>query len=162
VWTVLARHPFNFFLAFGVALSVGLAFTSPVTMTPLLTRWFVRRRRMALFFLSTGSMAGIAVMTPLLNWAIETVGWQSTLIGFAVAFTLVTVPVALFVVREDAPEHADLLPEQAAARRREAAAASQPAAPQLSAREAMRTAFFWKIALGLFACGYSMNLLGTH
>src|SRR5690606_17045962 len=67
VWTVLARHPLNFFLAFGVTMSLGLAFTSPVAMTPLLTRWFSRRRGMALFFLSTGSMAGIAIMTPVLN-----------------------------------------------------------------------------------------------
>src|SRR5690606_29380455 len=161
-WTVLARHPLNFFLAFGVALSVGLAFTSPVTVTPLLTRWFVRRRGMALFFLSTGSMAGIAIMTPVLNWAIVSHGWQATLIGFAVVFALVTVPVALFVMREDAPEHADLLPAEVAARKRQAASGSEPAAPLMSAREAMRTGFFWKIAMGLFACGYSMNLLGTH
>ena len=26
----------------------------------------------------------------------------------------------------------------------------------------MRTGPFWKVALGLFTCGYSMNLLGTH
>lgn len=162
VWTVLARHPLNFFLAFGVTMSLGLAFTSPVAMTPLLTRWFSRRRGMALFFLSTGSMAGIAIMTPVLNWAIVSHGWQATLIGFAVVFALVTVPVALFVMREDAPEHADLLPAEVATRKCQAASGSEPAAPLMSAREAMRTGFFWKIAMGLFACGYSMNLLGTH
>ena len=187
LWTVLARHPLNFFLAFGVALSIGLAFTSPVAMTPLLSRWFTRRRGMALFFLSTGSMAGIAIMTPVFTWTIETFGWQHTLLGFAAVFTLVTVPIALLVVREDAPEHSDLLPEQIA-RRRDAASAGTgagaganaaatattaatagaqpprgtPAAAAPSALQAMRSVPFWKIAGGLFACGYSMNLLGTH
>src|SRR5204863_288548 len=48
-------------------------------------------------------------------------------------------------------------PDQVAAR------ATAPAAPAtLSVREAMRTAPFWKIFFGLFACGFSMNLLGTH
>ena len=64
VWTVNARGPVEFLLAFGVALSVGLGFTSPVALTPVISRWFTRQRGMALFFLSTGSMAGIALMTP--------------------------------------------------------------------------------------------------
>ena len=62
-----ARGPVEFLLAFGVALSVGLGFTSPVALTPVISRWFTRQRGMALFFLSTGSMAGIALMTPLLT-----------------------------------------------------------------------------------------------
>jgi len=32
----------------------------------------------------------------------------------------------------------------------------------MSWREAVRTGPFWKVALGLFTCGYSMNLLGTQ
>lgn len=34
IWTVFARGPIEFLLAFGVALSIGLAFTSPVALTP--------------------------------------------------------------------------------------------------------------------------------
>lgn len=115
IWTVSAREPWSFFLAFGVLMSLGLAFTSPVALTPVISRWFTRQRGMALFFLSTGSMAGIAVMTPVLTYAIETVGWQNTLLGFAAVFTLVIVPTALFVIRDDAPAHTDLLPDQIAA-----------------------------------------------
>ena len=70
VWTTLARDALNFLLAFGVLLSLGLSFTSPVALTPVLSRWFLRQRGMALFFLSTGSMAGIAIMTPVLASAI--------------------------------------------------------------------------------------------
>lgn len=158
IWTVFARSPASFLLSFGVLMSTGLGFTSPVALTPVLTRWFTRQRGMALFFLSTGSMAGIAVMTPLLTYAIESVGWRATLAGFAAVFTLVTVPIALFVIRDKAPPHTDLLPEQIAA---------APAGPSAQAHgmrfgEAVRTAPFWKICLGLFACGFSMNLLGTH
>jgi MFS family permease len=158
LWTVTARSPLNFLLAFGVLLSAGLAFTSPVALTPVLSRWFTRRRGMALFFLSTGSMAGIAIMTPALTYAIQSTGWQTTLVGFAAVFTAITVPAALFVVRDVAPPHTDMLPEQIAA------APAQPAAApaSLTFREALRTEPFWKIFLGMFACGFSMNLLGTH
>lgn len=159
IWSVNAHSATSFFLAFGVLLSIGLGFTSPVTLTPVLTRWFTRRRGMALFFLSTGSMAGIAIMTPVLTFAIESTHWQGTLLGFAVVFTAVTVPLTLFVIRDNAPEHTDLSPEQIAS----AKTTRHTVIPEsLSFREATRTRPFWKITLGLFACGFSMNLLGTH
>lgn len=157
-WAVTTRSPLAFLLSFGVLLSVGLAFTSPVALTPVISHWFTRRRGMALFFLSTGSMAGMAVMTPVLTFAIQAVGWRATLVGFAAVFTAFTLPAALFVIRDGAPEHTDLLPEEVAARRATAGTAPQ----SLKLRDAMRTAPFWKVVFGLFACGFSMNLLGTH
>jgi len=157
-WTVVAATATEFLLAFGLLLSIGLALTSPVALTPVISHWFTRRRGMALFFLSTGSMAGIAVMTPVLSFAIEQVGWRSTLVGFAAAFTVFTLPAALFVVRDGAPEHTDHDPQAFAAQRARAGAAPV----SLKLVEAMRTAPFWKVFFGLFACGFSMNLLGTH
>lgn len=158
IWSIYARTPISFLLSFGVFLSIGLAFTSPVAVTPLISRWFSRQRGMALFFLSTGSMAGIAVVTPALTASIEAFNWQMTLLGFAVFFVVVTVPLAIFVMREDAPAHADLLPEQ------RTAAGAKPLSKevQLTFSKAVCTAPFWMICLGLFTCGYSMNLLGTH
>ena len=158
IWTVNARTPLGFLLAFGVLMSVGLGFTSPVALTPIISRWFTRQRGMALFFLSTGSMAGMAILTPVLASAIHAVGWQSTLVGFAIVFAVVTIPAALFCMREQAPAHTDLLPEQISAQ----AASSKPAPVSLSFGQAVQTSPFWKIVIGLFACGFSMNLLGTH
>jgi MFS family permease len=158
VWTVNARGPLALLLSFGVLLSLGLAFTSPVALTPIISRWFSRQRGMALFFLSTGSMAGMAVMTPLLTLAIGAWGWQNTLLGFAAVFVLLTLPVALLIMRDQPPPHADLLPEQIAT----APAAGHAARQPLTFRDALGTAPFWKVFLGLFACGFSMNLLGTH
>jgi MFS family permease len=71
---------------------------------------------------------------------------------------LITVPTALFIIRETAPEHTDLLPEQITAARASTAAPAE----SLQFGQAVRTAPFWKVTLGLFACGFSMNLMGTH
>lgn len=158
IWATMAREPWSFMMSFGVLMSVGLAFTSPVALTPVISRWFTRQRGMALFFLSTGSMAGIAVMTPLLTWSIESFGWQSTLLGFAIIFALLTVPTALFVMNDAAPENSDLLPSQINAENKKRAAAVSA----MTFVQAVRTVVFWKICLGLFVCGFSMNLLGTH
>ena len=158
IWSVFATSPLTFLLSFGVLLSTGLAFTSPVALTPVISRWFTRQRGMALFFLSTGSMAGIAVMTPVFTLAIEFAGWRLTLAGFAVVFAAITIPVALFVIRDAAPAGTDLLPDQ-----KPGGVARKPVSMStLSFADAIRTAPFWKICAGLFACGFSMNLLGTH
>lgn len=158
IWTVNARDPISFLLSFGILLSLGLALCSPITLTPVLAKWFVRRRGMAFFFLSTGSMAGIAILTPVLTAAIEAVGWQNTMLGFAAMYTLIAVPLTFFVIRDEAPAHADLEPQHASS----AASKPRPSTESLPLAEALRTQPFWKITLGLFACGYSMNLLGTH
>jgi len=156
-WTAFARDALDLLLAFGILLSLGLSFTSPVAFTPVLSRWFKRRRGMAMFFLSTGSMSGIAILTPAFAYAIGAVGWRNTLLGFAAVFAVVMFPIIRFVIRDDAPAHADLLPVPSAR-------PGGPATPAagLDWRDALRTGPFWKVALGLFACGYSMNLLGTH
>lgn len=160
IWTVYATSAWSFLLAYGVLLSTGLAFTSPVALTPIIARWFTRQRGMALFFLSTGSMAGIAVMTPVFTWSIESFNWQVTMLWFGVLFVIVTVPVALFVLREDAPIDTDTVVASNKAGVR-SAVAPRPEST-LTFSEAIKTRPFWQICLGLFACGFSMNLLGTH
>lgn len=163
IWTIYARSPWSFFLAFGVFMSAGLAFTSPVAVTPVISRWFIRQRGMALFFLSTGSMAGIAVMTPILTLAIKTVGWQTTLLWFAILFAVVTLPIALFVMRENAPEGADQLKTVTKnASDRVTASRTHAQHASMTFSQAIRTLPFIQICLGLFTCGFSMNLLGTH
>ncbi len=158
VWSVQTRSASGFLLAFGVLFSAGLACASPVALTPVISHWFTRRRGMALFLLATGSMAGIALMTPLMTWAIAAAGWRATLVGFAALLAACSVVAALFIVRDIAPVSTDLLPEEAAAQRAHAATLPQPLEPA----QAVRTAPFWRIAFGMFTCGFSMNLLGTH
>ena len=158
IWSVFATSPLTFLLSFGILLSTGLAFTSPVALTPVISRWFTRQRGMALVFLSTGSMAGIAVMTPVLTLAIELAGWRLTLFGFAVVFAMITIPIALFVIRDTAPKGTDHIPDQSTGGTERKSISMST----LSFNDAIRTGPFWKICAGLFACGFSMNLLGTH
>ncbi|QIQ21574.1 MFS transporter [Zophobihabitans entericus] len=161
VWTVWARDPINFFLAFGIASSFGLAFVSSISFTQIISHWFTRQRGMALFFLSTGGMAGIAVMIPVFTFTIEWFGWQNTILGFAVIFTLLAIPTAIWIIREDVPEQTDLLPDSQNTTHKTTSRAPSPLA-HLTLSQILQTKPFWLLCLGLFACGFSMNLLGTH
>ena len=174
IWSIYAREVWSFLLSYGILLSTGLGLTSPVALTPVIAKWFTRKRGMALFFLSTGSMAGIAVMTPLFTALINAMGWKWTMVAYAGIFAVVTVPLALWVIRENAPPDTDtrldeVLSEgrrtdRAPARSTKPTSAADLASPLLncSFNKAVQSRPFWQIFLGLFACGFSMNLLGTH
>src|SRR5690606_4159711 len=153
IGAVMATGPISFLLSFGILLSLGLSFISPVSFTPIIARWFSRQRGAALFFLSTGSMAGIAIMTPALGLLIEAWGWRVSLLAYGAMLIVVTVPLAVWVMREEAPEGADTLPGTKSDIGRKALAASTA---QLCVADAVHSLPFWKVVLGLFACGYSM------
>lgn len=157
LWTVSTENILSFFAAYGIFLSLGLSFTSPVAVTPVISRWFTRQRGRALFFLSTGSMAGIAIFNPLETFLIEWIGWQHTLLFFAVLFMLIVVPSAIFVIRDEPPAGTDQLETV-----RAGLTQSVETELVIGWKEAVKTGPFWQIVIGLFACGFSMNLLGSH
>lgn len=164
IWMVNARGTVSLLLSFGVLFSLGLSFTSNVALTPILSRWFTRQRGRALFYLSTGSMAGIAIMTPLFTMLIQAVGWQNTILVFAGIFILLVVPTAIWVIREHPPLGSDeVIKPTTEQHNKVTQASSEPETPAiLTFKQAIKTWPFWQICLGLFTCGYSMTLIGTH
>ena len=149
VWAANITDYWNFLLSFGIALSFGTSFVGSVSFTPIVVRWFSKHRGLALFILSSGSMAGIAVMLPVFAYFIPLYGWQTTLIAFSLFFMLLALPIALFIMKDkqsdiDTTEH------------------SQNIRPEMTLTQVLKTRPFWLLSFGLFTCGFSMNLLGTH
>lgn len=139
-----------FTFAFAGLASVGFAATSHVALSSVIGRWFVKRRGLAMTFLSSGSMSGIAVMVPLSAALIARIGWRGTLLVFA-GVILVAVLLSAAVVGAAPPDVADDLDGG------EGGAGARPAW-----QAALSTRPFWMLVLTFFACGFSMNLLGTH
>ncbi|MCM3570525.1 MFS transporter [Neobacillus mesonae] len=155
IWTVYSKGMLSFLLSYGVFLSIGLAFLSSISLSPIISKWFVRQRGKALFYLTTGGMAGLAVMTPVETWLIGLVGWKNTLLLFGGFILLIVLPSSIFIMREDVPDGADG-PGAAGAKRR------QEAPEDIGLKDALKTTTYWKIVFALFACGFGMNLLGSH
>ncbi|MCO6553493.1 MAG: MFS transporter [Gilliamella sp.] len=153
VWSANSNDYWNFFLSFGVALSFGTSFVGSVSFTPIVARWFIKRRGLALFILSTGSMAGIAVMLPVFAFFIPIYGWQTTLISFAVIFMIIALPIALFIMKDNQSEIEVYSIEPVI---------NQKIEPSIKLIDVLKTRPFWQLSFGLFTCGFSMNLLGTH
>lgn len=155
LWTVTARGALTFTLAFAVVMSLGMALMSPVALTPIVSRWFVRQRGMAFLFLSTGAMAGLALVTPAMAWAVDLWGWRWALGGYVLLLAAIAVPGALLVMRDDPPPGADGADAVAQAEQREAQS-------HYTLRDALWSGPYWFITIGLLANGYSMTLLATH
>lgn len=156
-WTVNTTSYWSFMMAFGILLSIGIAFLSNVSLSPIVSKWFLRQRGKALFYLATGGMAGLAVMTPFEMYLIDSFGWKPALLILGALFVAVTLPTALFIIKENVPEGADTTNNDKITFNN-----GSKVEPDLKFFDAVKTSPFWKIVAGLFACGFGMNLLGSH
>lgn len=67
----------EFYLYYAVIGSLGLAATGHVMGSVTLARWFVKRRGVAMSFLGSASMAGMAVLVPAAMWCILRLSHQT-------------------------------------------------------------------------------------
>ncbi|HWJ02681.1 MAG TPA: MFS transporter, partial [Verrucomicrobiae bacterium] len=108
---------------------------------------------------STGNMAGIAIMTPLETYLINWLGWQQTLTAIGVILTVVIIPAALFIMKDEAPEGADrgsAIPEDISRTDKKLTL------PDVSWKDAIKSRAYWQVVASFFVCGFSMNLMGTN
>jgi MFS family permease len=115
----------------------GFAACSLVPGTTLVTRWFSRRRSIALSVASTGLSAGGVVVTPLVATLIERYGLSTVAPWLGAAMVLGLVPVTALLLRSS-PEAMGLLPDGDPA----PPPGSPPAFHGTLALEALRTRFF--------------------
>ncbi len=159
VLTSFVRELWQFYLAYGFLLALGYACASPVTVTTLVSHWFVRRRSLAMSIGSTGTALGELVTVPLAMLAVLFLGWDTAFRLIAGFMVLIVLPVG-WVLLHNRPEDRGLRPYGARAQG-SVSAHSEPA-PALTLREAARSADFWRLGFGFFVCGFTMSFASTH
>jgi MFS family permease len=93
-------------------LAVGVASFNMVPVSSLVSRWFVRRRGLAMGAAMMGVGAGGFVLAPIIGTLIppEALGWRGT--SVVLGLVLLTVPVPfIFLVLKNAPAQIGLLPD---------------------------------------------------
>lgn len=81
--------------------AVGYALCGLVPATTVVTRWFHRRRSVALSVASTGLSVGGIVLTPVAKSLIDDRGLAASTPWLGLIFVVILVPVTLFLVRPD-------------------------------------------------------------
>jgi MFS family permease len=114
-----------------------------------IARWFLRKRGQAFAIAFMGIPVGVFVLAPLTQVLIDTVGWRETWLIFGVSGTIITVLVALLVIRRD-PADMGLLPDgdmEPVVRTHDNAHGHARAEYSWTREEAMRSSTFWRVAL---------------
>ncbi len=139
-----------------VYLSVNALFRQMMFFIPfqtLISRWFERKRGMALGILGTGFSMGGFVVVPVLRLIIDSAGWDVAFIVSGIVIVAVFVPLGLFLVR-NSPADVGAVPDGVLLAKDEA---SQPQTlTGLTLGQALRTPLFWTMSVALMLFFYGI------
>jgi MFS family permease len=148
----LVQTAAQFNVAFGVIIGLAAVVAGPLAPQATITRWFVRRRAMAMSLMLTAPAVGGFLAAPLLDWVIRAHGGNWRAAWWAVAAgAIVCALVALFFVKET-PQQIGQLPDAALPRGPTPDAAAN--VPDITLAQIVRIPTFWLMILsvaGLFA-----------
>ncbi len=139
---------FPAFFAVIMVMSVGSNLSGWLTLTTVTTRWFRRKRALALGLSSTGiGLAG--VLSTIVAWSLVLHGWESTAIGSGIAVLVIGLPLCQLL--RGYPEQHGMLPdgESPSDRASTGTASTQDFGEvNLTVGEALRDRSFWYVSLG--------------
>ena len=136
--------------------SVAAVFRNMMFFIPfqtLVSRWFDRKRGLAVGILGTGFSMGGFIVVPILQAVINAVQWEGSFVVSAIVTVAVVAPLALLLIR-DQPADKGLQPDG------DAQPEGEPPRPLvltgLTDRQALRTPLFWVIAFALMVFFFGM------
>ncbi len=146
-WTLSLVTSFTQVLVvYGLLIAPANVLMGPTAATVLLSRWFVKRRGMAIGIAIAGVSTGGFLFPPFIQFLLDTFEWREAMRVFAGVLALLVIPAALLVV--NAPQDRGLHPDGEAEESEQSRAESQ--ASLGSAMEVLKDPAFWLIGL-LFA-----------
>jgi MFS family permease len=145
LWQVIALY--------GIVMTLGSNCLGLVVSVPLLSRWFVQRRGLAISIVQSANGFGRAVSAPITQLLISSIGWRRSYLALAAVMAVAVVPIVrAFPTREpDAATGGDASP-------RLAVAAGNP----WTVGEAMRTPHFWLLFAVYLLTGLGSFLVSLH
>jgi MFS family permease len=150
-----------FYAAF-VLMAIGMSCTGSTVMMTAVANWFRRRVALATGIMICGYGSG-GLLVPLVVRLIDLYGWRMMVIILALGLLAVGLPLSL-VVRHK-PEQYGYLPDGEGggiAGDDGVSRAAQTKEADIGARQAMKSAVFWKITLGLMPKFIAVVTVVTH
>ena len=139
---------------YGLVMTLGSNCLGLVVSVPLLSRWFVQQRGLAISIVQSANGFGRAASAPVVQLLISAIGWRRSYLVLAGLMAVAVVPIVrAFPTRE--PPAADGRP---AAPSRPA----DPAAPAWTVAAAMRTPHFWLLFAVYLLTGLGSFLVSLH
>ena len=125
----------------------------------LISRWFDRRRGLAVGMLGTGFALGGLVFVPTMRIVIDAVQWEGSFVVAGIVVVALFTPLSLLLIRD---HPADVGAEVDGAATPPGKPRTTPALTGVTVREALRTPLFWVIAAALTAFFFGMVAWMVH
>jgi MFS family permease len=155
----------QFHLFYGVITAVGLGGASVPLIAALMSKWFARRRGLAISLALSGNCLGQFVMVPIVNWFVFAYGWRFSYVLLGVIILAGNIIGVLMVIKA-APEDMGIKPygydlvDAAATPEKPDNAIPRP--NDLSLMQASKTRAFWFFLLFMLICGSGDFLVAAH
>ena len=155
----------QFHLFYGVITAVGLGGASVPLIAALMSKWFARRRGLAISLALSGNCLGQFVMVPMVNWFVLAYGWRFSYVLLGIIILAGNILLVLTVIKGD-PEDMGIKPygydpvDAAATSERPNNTIPQP--KDLSLMQASKTRSFWFFLLFMLICGSGDFLVAAH
>ena len=136
-------------------IGIGHAAIGQVSVSTMVSNWFIKRRGTAIGIMSTGIGIGILILAPLIGgFLIPNFGWNIAYAALGL-FNMALIPLAVFVVRTK-PSDMGLYPDGVVDDESIAELeASRTATNGISLKMALGTSAFWFLCLSFLVSGFS-------
>lgn len=135
------------FIIIYAIMGIGAAGQTPLPYAKAVSTWFDEKRGLALGVAMSGVGVGVALVPKYAQSVMDQFGWRGAYLGLAILTFVVGVLAVLLASKE--PSHHSVRQ-------------STEDIPGLTARQAFRTATFWKLAIAFVAVVFAMNGALVH
>ncbi|HZP39596.1 MAG TPA: MFS transporter [Methylomirabilota bacterium] len=139
---------------YGLVMTLGSNCLGLVVSVPLLSRWFVQQRGLAISIVQSANGLGRAASAPAVQLLISAIGWRRSYLALAGLMAVAVVPIVrAFPTRE---------PPRVAGGPAVRSDVADPAAPVWTVTAAMRTPHFWLLFAVYLLTGLGSFLVSLH
>ena len=156
----------QFFFSYGILAALGLAGTGIPFVSTLVSKWFEKRRGLAISLSLSGSSIGAFVLVPLLSLLAVSYGWRASFLCLGIVMLVVNMLLAVSTIKGD-PRHFGTRPLGAQEGCGEGAGTDvrQPLPGEaigVGLRQALGTRSYWLFLITMFICGSGDYFATTH
>ena len=165
VLTSFVRTFGQFFFSYGLLAAAGPAGLGVPLASTVVSKWFEKRRGLALSISLAGTSIGAFILVPVLSLAATSYGWRSSFLFLGLIVLVIDSLLAVFVIKGD-PRHLNMTPFGARQGKPEQTTTGTPSPSgepaSMGLRAAARTRSFWLFLVIMFICGSGDFFATTH
>ena len=163
--TALVRSMWQFYFFYGILTATGIGGASVPLIASLMSKWFEKRRGLAISLALSGTCLGQFILVPIFNQLVLNYSWRISYMLIGLIMLVVNTVLAFAVIRGN-PADLGFEPyghkNTNGAGNRESAAVSPVHDRDLNLPQAMKTLSFWLFLLFMLICGSGDFLVATH